>query len=106
MKRKTAKDEKINIKGALKKYTDFEDKIQNSLDITLSGKDNFHMIALVNGVKKIEEYTEEKIVFSSGERKLYFLGQGLECANYASGAVEVFGKIDSVLFDRWKNNEN
>jgi hypothetical protein len=61
MKRKTAKDEKINIKGALKKYTDFEDKIQNSLDITLSGKDNFHMIALVNGVKKIEEYTDSII---------------------------------------------
>ena len=65
MKRKPTKDEKSNLKSALKKYTDFEDKIQNTLDITISGKDNLHMTALVNGVKKIEEYTEEKIILSS-----------------------------------------
>ena len=63
------------------------------------------MTALVNGVKKIEEYTEEKIILSSGKRNLCFVGCGLECASYASGAIEVFGKIDSLLFDGWNNNE-
>ena len=90
---------KISLKDKILKYQDFSISQKNAFVMTVTKSDAKCKHVLVDGVKKIKKYTAETVILDMGAEELLFCGEGLECLTYASGAIEVFGKIESISFN-------
>ena len=91
----TGKKKKVLSK--LKKYMDFSSMAgrSSSVSVTLGANKK---TALVSGVEMIIEYTDELVSLQERSGRIVFLGEALECLTYASGAIEISGKIKHVTF--------
>lgn len=53
----------------------------------------------VEGAKKLLLCLEKEVKISLGTEMLRVEGEGLSCSNYASGAVEISGRMRGIFFE-------
>ncbi len=56
----------------------------------------------IEGAKKLFLCLEKEVKISLGEELFRATGHGLVCTSYASGALEVSGDIEQILFEKTK----
>ena len=63
------------------------------------------IVLLLCGVGRIVAYTDDRIVLQMKSREyISVLGKSLNCNTYYSGAVRIFGRVDSVDFHQREEN--
>lgn len=61
--------------------------------------------ARVEGAKKLLLCLEKEIKILLSSEVLHFIGEGLSCTAYASGALEVVGEIREIHFEKKSKKE-
>ena len=54
----------------------------------------------IEGAKRLFLCLEKEVKISLGEEILYAKGRELICTSYASGALEIAGDIEQILFEK------
>ncbi len=98
MKEKRDTKNKSSLAGKISKYRDFSIGSKNQFYMSASGSVKGKAV-LTEGVKKIKKYTDELIILELCSEEVVLCGENLECLTYASGAIEISGRVNSISFN-------
>ena len=101
MKEKSDARNKSSLGNRISKYRDFSIGNKNQFYMSASGSVKGKTV-LTDGVKKIKKYTEELIILDLCSEEVVLCGENLECLTYASGAIEISGRVSSISFNSEK----
>ena len=101
MKEKRDTKNKSSLANKFSKYRDFSIGNKNQFYLSASGG-AMGKTVLTDGVKKIKKYTDELVILELCSEEVVLCGENLECLTYASGAIEISGKVSSISFNAEK----
>ena len=106
MKEKTKKVKKEAFITKISRYTDISLKPSKGYRIEMSSDKNGYKTITVYDVKRIEAYSENRVVLNTENENLVFSGEELECLTYASGAMEIRGNTKTFEFVKREGKDN